>query len=100
MSLHASLVLARDDATRLRELFTRTGNFPDSAESLDWVLRASTQPSVAIVTTTNRINQITEWLKQHCYQMQPAEFIPIFEALHHALDFPFYEEHVNTSSSV
>jgi hypothetical protein len=100
MSLHASLVLARADATRLVELFTQTGNFPDTAESLTWVLRASAQPSVAIVTTARQITHMTEWLKTHCKKMHPEEFIPIFEALHHALDFPFYEEHINTSSSV
>jgi len=101
MSLHASLVLTRAEATRLRELFATTGNFPDFAESLDLVLQASTQPSVAILTTTNRINQMTEWLKGHCYfQRKPSEFAPIFESLRRALEFPFFEEHINTSSSV
>lgn len=100
MSLHASLVLARGDAQRLLEVFNRTGNFPDAAESLDLVLKASsTKPSIAIITTTTRVGQITEWLKQHPGS-SGGEFDSIFEALRHALDFPFYEEHYNTSSSV
>ena len=65
MSLHASLVLRRDDAHKLVKLFNYTGNFPDTAEAFDLILRASTQSTVAIVTTTNRIHQMTEWLKQY-----------------------------------
>ena len=101
MSAHASLVLARDDATRLAELLERTGNFPEAAEALSLVLQASIHPSVAIVTTTSRVNQMIEWLKQNHDRLTPAAaYTPIAEALKHALVFPFYEEHINTSSSV
>jgi len=101
MSLHASLVLPRADATRLRELFIKTGNFPDTAETLECVLRAPGQPSVAIVTTASQITRMMEWLQGHYYlQKKPSEFSPILEAFQRALNFPFFEEHVNTSSSV
>ena len=88
--MHASLILQRNDAERLFNLFNTTGNFPETAESLDLVLRASLHPTVAIVTTTRRIDQITAWLGQH--QADTTAFAPVFEALQRAHDSPFSEE--------
>lgn len=88
--MHASLILQRSDAQRLFNLFNTTGNFPEAAEALDFVLRASLLPVVSVVTTVRRIDQMTAWLEQH--QVDPTAFAPVFEALHRAHDSPFSEE--------
>jgi hypothetical protein len=88
--MHASLILKRNDAERLQELFTSTGNFPEAAEALDFVLRASLLPAVAVVTTLKRIDQMTSWLQEH--KNNTPEYASIFQALQRAHDSPFHEE--------
>jgi hypothetical protein len=90
--MHASLILRRNEATRLLGLLNSTEDFPEAAEALDFALRASALsvlPAVAIVTTTKRIDQITEFLKG---ETNSPEYDSILEALQRAKDSPFFEE--------
>jgi hypothetical protein len=88
--MHASLILKRSDARSLLTLLTETANFPEAAESLDFALRASILPAVAIITTVKRIDQITEWLKTHSQENLPG-YDSILAALQKAHDSPFYD---------
>jgi hypothetical protein len=89
--MHASLILPRNDASRLLELLNSTANFPEAAEAIDFALRASILPAVAIITTVRRIDQMTEWLKTHRTDNFP-EYDSILAALTKAHDSPFHEE--------
>jgi hypothetical protein len=89
--MHASLILSRSDASRLRALFNSTGNFPEAAEAFDFALRASILPAVSVITTTRRIDQMTEWLKRRPETSSP-EYDSILEAFQKAHDSPFSEE--------
>jgi hypothetical protein len=88
--MHASLILKRSDAERLHKLFSETGNFPEAAEALDFVLHASLLPAVAVITTLKRIDQMQSWLREH--KNNTPEFASIFQALQRAHETPFHEE--------